>query len=113
MSDAQDQTNVAPASEAKCEARLLGGVFECVPCALAWDETDPAPRPACGNATFTRLVEAVLAEALRIEGSQRALVAAGDRAFRYRPQLTRAMELRACAAALEKYRETLHRDGGF
>lgn len=101
----------APAAEQKCTARLVGTVFECVPCALAWDEADPSPRPPCGKATFTRLVEAVLTEAARIEGSQRALVAAGDRAFRYRPYLTRAMELRACATALEKFRELLHRDG--
>jgi len=83
----------------ECAAVETGEGFECDRCALAWDARDA--RPPCAAVTFTRLRDAALDEADRIEQSQRALVAAGLRAFRHQPRLMRAMELRRLAALVD------------
>jgi hypothetical protein len=91
-----------------CSALQLAGGWECERCALAWDAADTTP--ACEPVTFTRLRNAALDEAERIEQSQRALTSdAGGmpplRKLRYQPQLKRAMELRALARMVDKAKE--------
>jgi hypothetical protein len=51
--------------------------------------------------TFTRLRDAVLDEAARLEGSQEALVAAGLRVFRHQPALAAAAALRRVARLID------------
>jgi hypothetical protein len=94
-------SKLATDDDDKCEAVRIAGVgCECGRCALAWDEGDV--RPVCAPVTYARLRDAALTAAERIEQSQRALVAAGDRRFRYQPEMQRAMELRAIVRLIDK-----------
>lgn len=99
----------APAASNKqdCAAEHLATGWECKRCALAWDDIDR--RPDCSPLTYARLAAAATAEAERIESSQAALTVGDElnppiRRFRYQPQLQRAMELRALAELVEKYK---------
>lgn len=88
--------------EGVCQASEFDGAMVCERCCLAWDVDDKPP--PCAAVTFTRLRDAALAEAERIEQSQRALVAAGLRAHRYQPALARALELRRLARLVELHK---------
>ncbi len=85
--------------KADCQALESDAGFECERCCLAWDRDDA--RPACQAVTFTRLRDALLDEAHRIEGSQRALVEAGVRGFRHQPALATALALRRVARLVD------------
>jgi hypothetical protein len=93
----------APACDALRLADGDGRFWQCDRCALAWDDGDVRPR--CNRLTYARLIEAAMAEAIRIEASQNALVAKDDRKFRHQGQLQRAMELRALARLAVKAKE--------
>lgn len=83
-----------------CKAERTAHGFVCERCALAWD--DAVSRPGCSPVTFTRLRDAALAEADRIELTQERLVALGDRAGRYVPALIRAQEFRALVRMVDR-----------
>jgi hypothetical protein len=84
----------------KCEALLYADGFECERCAFGWDDGETPP--TCSPLTLARLKAAAIEEAERIEASQRALIAAGDRKRRYVPAVKRALELRALARLVER-----------
>jgi hypothetical protein len=90
-----------------CAALQLTDGWKCEKCALAWDDGDR--RPPCEPLTFTRLKDAALGEAERIEQSQWALTMGGlndppINKFRNLERLKRAMELRALARMVDKVR---------
>lgn len=76
-------------------------VWRCDACAIAYHDRQ-VPRPGCAPVTYTRLRDAALDEAGRLEQSQRALVAAGLREIPSGEKLTRAMEFFAIVRLIDK-----------
>lgn len=96
--------NIPQQEPTGCDARQVSAkAWECVPCALAWDDGDDPPD--CSKLTYARLIDTAIGEALRLEGSQNAQVAAGFRQYRDHDALRRAMELRRLAELAAKFKE--------
>jgi hypothetical protein len=91
------------------------GAYECVPCALAWDDGDT--RPPCARVTYEQLIDALVDEALRIEaGAKVVTLPSGTspplRQFRYQPSLRRAMALRVATILIARARDARKKRGG-
>ena len=97
------QANHDQAKAGKCAATMAGSIWECERCALAWEDGDKPP--ACLALTYERLIDLVVSEAHRIESTQRALVAVGDRERRHQGELGRAMAFRALVKLIAKVRD--------
>jgi hypothetical protein len=89
----------------ECQALLDGaGRWNCDRCALAWIDGDKPP--ACLRTTYARLYDTAVAEAERIEQTQRALVESGIRKCPDQEQLRKAMEFLAIGRLVQRFAQT-------